>query len=430
MKKLIIFLTFNCLIIFANAQVKVNQNAANSSINTSSAFFDASSSSIWNASVNQGKGLLFPRVNLVNYTAMSHAGPFNASNNPNYFDGLLVYNIATGVASIGGDSVYPGYYYYRNTTTSANGGHWISFKGLQGITGELSAAFDDTQILNYKTWTSYKINTELGKKVDTSSLASIAISGNYNDLNNKPTIPIQTSQLTNNSGFITNESQVLSINGSDLTISGGNTVTLLSQGAVSGFQVFSINAIYTVPMGVTRIIVEAWGGGGGGGGNCNPNAAGAIGGGGGGGAYAKKSIVVTPGQNYTIIIGQGGSAGANSQQNIYGQRPSGSNGTNTSFGTLLEVNGGNGGSGANCVLGFTNYGGNAGVGGTSTEPLRVDGNVGTSGCFYNTNNGTVCNQGKGGVNNSVINGYMGITTIAKGGDGGSNGSQGAMIIYY
>ena len=140
MKKILLLFTFVCLTTISNAQVKVNQNAANSSINTSSAFMDASSSSIWNASVNQGKGFLFPRVNLVNYTAMSHAGPFNASNNPNYFDGLLVFNTATGIAPIGGDSVYPGYYYYRNTSTSANSGHWISFKGLQGVKGETGAS--------------------------------------------------------------------------------------------------------------------------------------------------------------------------------------------------------------------------------------------------------------------------------------------------
>lgn len=34
-------------------------------------------------------------------------------------------------------------------------------------------------------------------------LATVATSGSYNDLSNKPTIPTTTSQLTNNSGFLT-----------------------------------------------------------------------------------------------------------------------------------------------------------------------------------------------------------------------------------
>jgi uncharacterized protein (TIGR02145 family) len=137
MKKITILLILITAGYCASAQVKVNQNAANSAINTSSAFMDASSSPLWNGTTNQGKGMLYPRVDLVNFTAMSHAGPFNASNNPNYFDGLLVFNTATGIAGIGADSVFPGYYYYRNTTTTANGGHWVSLKGIKGDDGAI-----------------------------------------------------------------------------------------------------------------------------------------------------------------------------------------------------------------------------------------------------------------------------------------------------
>jgi hypothetical protein len=137
MKKTLLLLTILSFSNHITAQSKVNQNAANSAINTSSAFMDASSSPLWNGTTNQGKGMLYPRVDLVNYTAMSHAGPFNASNNPNYFDGLLVFNTATGIAGIGADSVFPGYYYYRNTTTTANGGHWVSLKGIKGDDGSI-----------------------------------------------------------------------------------------------------------------------------------------------------------------------------------------------------------------------------------------------------------------------------------------------------
>lgn len=63
-------------------------------------------------------------------------------------------------------------------------------------------------------------------------------SGDYNDLTNQPTIPTMTSELTNDSGFITspndadsdpsNEIQNLSLSGSSLAISGANSVDLSS----------------------------------------------------------------------------------------------------------------------------------------------------------------------------------------------------------
>ncbi|MDX2360903.1 MAG: hypothetical protein QNK23_08865 [Crocinitomicaceae bacterium] len=67
-----------------------------------------------------------------------------------------------------------------------------------------------------------------------------SFSGNYNDLTNTPLIPTTTSDLTNNSGFITspndadsdpnNEIQSLQLVGQDLTLSGSNTVTLPAGG--------------------------------------------------------------------------------------------------------------------------------------------------------------------------------------------------------
>jgi hypothetical protein len=45
--------------------------------------------------------------------------------------------------------------------------------------------------------------SQVAGKVDASDLAAVATSGKYSDLKNKPTIPSKTSQLTNDSGFLT-----------------------------------------------------------------------------------------------------------------------------------------------------------------------------------------------------------------------------------
>ena len=46
------------------------------------------------------------------------------------------------------------------------------------------------------------ITVSLGGKANTSDLSSVATSGSYNDLSNKPNIPSKTSQLTNDSDFV------------------------------------------------------------------------------------------------------------------------------------------------------------------------------------------------------------------------------------
>jgi len=69
--------------------------------------------------------------------------------------------------------------------TGADGAPGI--QGPIGLTGDPGVAFDDTQVLTTKTWTSTKINDELILKANVTSLAAIATSGIFNDIINKPT---------------------------------------------------------------------------------------------------------------------------------------------------------------------------------------------------------------------------------------------------
>lgn len=60
---------------------------------------------------------------------------------------------------------------------------------------------------------------------------------------------------------------------------------------------------WTCPTGVTEVTVECWGGGGAGGGQNDTRDGG---GGGGGGAYSAKTMIVVPGNIYSVNVGTGG----------------------------------------------------------------------------------------------------------------------------
>jgi Glycine-rich domain len=65
---------------------------------------------------------------------------------------------------------------------------------------------------------------------------------------------------------------------------------------------------FTVPAGITTLLVQFYGAGGGGGEGSTLR-----GGGGGAGAYVMSVVSVTPGDTYTIDVGEGGAGGTNGQ---------------------------------------------------------------------------------------------------------------------
>ena len=73
---------------------------------------------------------------------------------------------------------------------------------------------------------------------------------------------------------------------------------------------------WTVPAGVSSVVIEIWGGGGGGaapGGMCTCCNHGQ---GGGGGAYSRKTLAVSAGDTYTICVGGGGAGGIPSSSSV------------------------------------------------------------------------------------------------------------------
>jgi hypothetical protein len=167
-----------------------------------------------------------------------------------------------------------------------------------------------------------------------------------------------------------------------------------SGGGFSGIQEFTNTGTFTVPAGVTHVLIELWGGGGGGGGSGSPelltNAYGqyyyctAAGGGAGGAAgYTRAVLSVSPGATYTINVGAAGYA-------------NGSNGTaggdttitDTSQNILAKGGGGKGGtlgddgyqvSGTFGPICNTPSAGVGGAGGTGGSGVNVVGRPGTAG---------------------------------------------------
>lgn len=112
-----------------SAQLRNNLTPANGAITSTTAFLDASSSITWNGANNNGKGLVFPRTDLVAMTTLVAPGNGSAALFPTRLDGMIVYNTATGTAGTGtaGVSVAPGFYYYDNKSATLNGGTWKPF---------------------------------------------------------------------------------------------------------------------------------------------------------------------------------------------------------------------------------------------------------------------------------------------------------------
>jgi hypothetical protein len=213
------------------------------------------------------------------------------------------------------------------------------------------------------------------------------------------------------------------------TIVSGNIATLptapfitwklprLHPGFGSGVQSFQSGAPFVVPLGVSQVEVELWGGGSGSYASVPTSPSG----GGSGGGYARKLVQgVLPGQIITVTIGNGGVAG------ITGGTAAGPGGT-TSFGTYVSATGGSlnylastaspmfgatpSGTGINGDINLSGSAGQDGIlnlgGMGGGAPMGGSQNSGTTGVAGSTPGGGAAGAGTGADSATPYNGASG-----------------------
>ena len=215
--------------------------------------------------------------------------------------------------------------------------------------------------------------------------------------------------------------------GDTFTIPSG--VTLTNNGTASGFaepsglesmQQFTSSGTWTKPSGITKIVVEIFGGGGGGGGGRSSGTYPYGANGGGAGGYSMKVIDVSSISTATVTIGAGSSGAGADNAALAGGNSTWVDGTNT-----LTANGGTGG--LKGQVNISNLGGTA-----SGGDINVSGGPGENGFTDPKGHG-----GSGGVQSASVGGngvgdYYGNTNLscrnafgyAHGGAGGAGSGGG------
>ena len=91
--------------------------------------------------------------------------------------------------------------------------------------GYLNEIPDDSVGLNQLDSTIVNALNNINNKANTADLAAVAFSGSYNDLANKPKIPTKTSELTNDSNFVSNTSYATASTGGVVKVGSGLSIT-------------------------------------------------------------------------------------------------------------------------------------------------------------------------------------------------------------
>lgn len=135
----------------------------------------------------------------------------------------------SGVTSTSGLTACPiidGVPYYKDTNTADTN----TWRAIQVNGTQILGTANSTGALNLKAGSNISITNSSGTvTIATTGLSTVATSGKYSDLSGLPTIPTKTSELTNDSNFLTSHQSLanyVTLNGAQ-TISGAKTHTAL-----------------------------------------------------------------------------------------------------------------------------------------------------------------------------------------------------------
>ncbi|KKQ66696.1 MAG: hypothetical protein US86_C0004G0014 [Candidatus Daviesbacteria bacterium GW2011_GWA2_38_24] len=297
---------------------------------------------------------------------------------------------------------------------------------------ELAATDGNFMVGNGTTWVAESgatARTSLGSAASGANSDITSLSGLTSLTINPDSIGSASLGTSDTSINFTTEANYTQQDATDGTDFSSGTVILHNAGGASGSDTFNhtgANQTFTVPTGVTSITVKMWGAGGGGN-NFSTN------GSGGGGGYSTATVSVTPGEDLTILVGQGGRGGYNggtgaggfggggSTTNATSYKGSGGGGYSGIFrgivalGNTLVIAGGGGGAGLSEAAASANGGaggGSSGVAGQAGDNGLKSGGAGTPSA-----GGAAGGGGGSATAGSALQG-------GAGGDGGAGGSGG------
>lgn len=180
-------------------------------------------------------------------------------------------------------------------------------------------------------------------------------------------------------------------------------------------KIFTSSGTFSVPWGITKVLVRVVGAGGGGGGGENSSPP-HVNGGGGGGGYCEVFADVSATSTIAVTVGTGGVGGTPPGA---GAAAPGSAGGDSYFSTFCKATGGLGGGGTAATANLVGVGGAGGVG--SLGDINVSGGPGGSGTITAASASTI--SGNGG--NSVLGGGgVAVNSSTAGNAGGNYGGGG------